>query len=91
MRVLGIIGLYLVLYGLLFGDYSDFVYQFWSNSLVHIMSIDFILVTIFFPVILKDDMKRRNIFDRRNFWIYSLTPVIGPLYYLNIRTTQNYK
>jgi len=85
--VLGITGLALVLYGIIYGDYSDYFYLFNVNSLVHVMSIDFLLVTFLFPVILRDDMQRRDFYKPTLYALFSV-PLLGPILYLLVRPKQ---
>jgi hypothetical protein len=75
----------LILYGLLNGDWNDFVRQWQSDRFIHVMSLDFCLLSLLFPVLLKDDMARRGMEDPRIFWAISLVPLLGPLAYLCLR------
>jgi hypothetical protein len=86
--LIGLIGIVLLLYGIVYGDFSNYLTQFWSNSLVHIMSLDFLLVIFLFPVILKDDMKRRGIYSPSKYFLYSILPLIGPIIYIFLRSEQ---
>ena len=62
MVILFLVGLSLVIYGLVYGDWVAFVESFWTSGLVHIMSIDFVLISILIPSFMKDDMIRRDDF-----------------------------
>jgi hypothetical protein len=75
----------LILYGVINGDWHDFVGQWQSDRFIHVMSLDFCLLSLLFPVLLKDDMARRGMEDARIFWAISLVPLLGPLVYLCLR------
>jgi len=85
MILLSLVCLSLVLYGLIYGDWSGYIASFQSNGLVHIMSIDFILISLLFPILVKDDMIRRDNYNTLDWAIYSFIPVLSALYYLNRR------
>ena len=72
----------LLSYGLLNGNWQDFIRQWQTDRFIHVMSLDFCLLCLLFPVLLKDDMARRGIEDARIFWAVTLLPLIGPLAYL---------
>jgi hypothetical protein len=67
------------------GSTDAFMNTFKINNLVNIMSFDFLLFLFAFPAILGDDMSRRGMTDERQFWLYSLLPVLGPCLYLVVR------
>jgi hypothetical protein len=67
------------------GSTDAFMSSFKVNNLVNIMSFDFLLFLFAFPAILGDDMRRRGMTDTRQFWLYSLPPVLGPCLYLVVR------
>ncbi|MGD1922127.1 MAG: DUF2834 domain-containing protein, partial [Pleurocapsa sp.] len=65
---------------------SDFVTQWHNSQFVHVMSIDFCILSFLLPAaILKDDMERRGIKDIKLFWAIALTPLFGSLVYWCIR------
>ncbi len=73
-------------WGLINGDWSDFVTQWHNSQFVHVMSIDFCILSLLLPAaILKDDMERRGIKDIKLFWAIALTPLFGSLVYWCIR------
>ena len=80
---LGAIGL--LIYGITAGDWSNFIQQWQTSRFVHVMSLDFCLLCLLFPVLLPDDMARRGLSDRRIFWAVSLIPLLGPLAYITLR------
>lgn len=87
-RVTGIIltvgTVILVAYGLLQGDWSNFIQQWQSDRFIHVMSLDFCLLCLIFPALLGDDMARRD-WQTQLFWLFALIPLFGPLIYLCLR------
>jgi len=88
-RVTGIIltltAAILVIFGLQGGDWRDFIQQWQTNRFIHVMSLDFCLLCLLFPVLLVDDMARRGWKNSQIFWLISLVPLFGPLIYLCVR------
>ena len=80
---LGAIGL--LVYGITAGDWSDFAQQWQTSRFVHVMSLDFCLVCLLFPVLLPDDMARRGLRDQRIYWAVTLIPLLGALAYITLR------
>ncbi|WP_026795691.1 MULTISPECIES: hypothetical protein [Planktothrix] len=81
----------LVIYGLTQGNWEDFIQQWQTSRFIHVMSLDFLLLSILFPVLLTDDRARRGmeksvILD----WI-SLIPLFGALFYLTTRVPLNHQ
>lgn len=58
---------------------------FINTRLVHVMTIDFTFLTILYPILIWDDMKRRNWENKKIFWLFALLPIIGPTTYLVVR------
>lgn len=77
---LGLLG-----FGLLKGDWADFVQQWQTSRFIHVMSLDFCLLCLLFPALLGDDMARRGLKNSQWLWIVALIPLIGPLLYLCVR------
>jgi hypothetical protein len=79
-----LITLALVAYALIWGDWEDYVQQFWTQPFVHLISLDFCLMALIFPIstLFPDDMIRRGIFNSSRFWSVALVPLFGPLFYL---------
>ena len=75
----------LVLYGLLNGDWGDFIRQWQTSRFIHVMTLDFCLLSVLFPALLGDDMVRRNLQNPLLFWVAALIPFFGPLVYLCAR------
>lgn len=75
----------LLTYGLLNGDWSNFVQQWQTDRFIHVMSLDFCLLCVLFPALLSDDMARRGLQQSWIFWAVSLVPLLGPVCYLSLR------
>jgi hypothetical protein len=77
----------LLAYAVLAGDWEDYVQQFQTRHFVHLISIDFCLMCLIFPLtsLFDDDMARRGLRDSRIFWAVALVPLFGPLVYLCLR------
>lgn len=72
----------LLTYGLLQGDWGDFIQQWQTSRFIHVMSLDFCLLCVLFPTLLGDDMARRGLKNPVVFWSVSLVPLLGSLAYL---------
>lgn len=72
-----------LIFGLLAGDWEDFLAQFQGDRFINGMSLAFCLFCLLFPTVLGDDMARRDYFGNSQlFWIIVLVPLFGPLAYL---------
>ena len=49
------------------------------------MSLDFCLLCLLFPALLRDDMTRRGLDSPLLYWVTALIPLFGPLIYLCVR------
>jgi hypothetical protein len=78
----------LVGYGLQ-GDWGNFVQQWQTSRFIHVMSLDFCLLSLLFPVLLGDDMARRGIKNQQLLWLIRLIPLFGPCIYLSVRPPLN--
>jgi len=86
-RILGIlltIGAAVLFASGLQGDWSDFVQQWQSSRFIHVMSLDFVMLSLLFPTLLGDDMARRGWKDNQLFWLFVM-PLFGALIYLCVR------
>jgi hypothetical protein len=84
--ILTLIAIALTSYGLLGGNWNDFITQWQTDRFIHVMSLDFCLLSFLFPTLLRDDMAKRNMKSDRLFWGVTLIPLFGPLFYLCIRS-----
>lgn len=81
--VLALFTLGLLAFGLLAGDWFDFIEQFQGDRFINGMSLAFCLFCLLFPTVLGDDMARRGyLSDSQLFWAIALVPLLGPLAYL---------
>ncbi|WP_036480280.1 hypothetical protein [Myxosarcina sp. GI1] len=83
--ILTLSAIFLLVLGFTQGDWSDFVRQWQTSRFIHVMSLDFCLLCVFFPLAVKDDLARRRIESNKIFWAISLTPLLGTLAYLCLR------
>jgi hypothetical protein len=72
-------------FGLINGNWADFVQQWQTSKFIHVMSLDFCLLVLLLPTLLKDDFNRRNIDSSWSFWTVTLVPLFGTLIYLCLR------
>ncbi|MBC6417531.1 MAG: DUF2834 domain-containing protein [Prochloron sp. SP5CPC1] len=72
----------LLSFGLFTGNWSEFISQWQTSRFINAMSLDFCLLSLLFPTLLRDDMTRRGINNPVVFWSVSLVPLLGPLIYL---------
>lgn len=72
-------------YGLSQGDWADFIHQWQTNRFIHVMTLDFCLLSGLFPTLLGDDMARRQWFQPTRYWILACLPFLGALAYLCVR------
>lgn len=77
----------LVGWAVIAGDWEDYLQQFQTRHFVHLISLDFFLMCLVFPLtsLFDDDMARRGIIDSRLFWTLALVPLFGSLVYLCLR------
>ncbi|MCL1472857.1 DUF2834 domain-containing protein [Argonema antarcticum] len=83
--LIGLATVGLVAYGLVAGDWGDFIQQWQTSNFIHVMSLDFCTLCLLFPALLGDDMARRGVKNRQIFWAVSLIPLFGPVLYLCLR------
>lgn len=78
----------LVLYAVLWGNWTGFAQEFMTNRFVYGMSIAFCLFCVLFPypTLLQDDMARRGLEPNSQLsQITTWIPLLGPLVYLCLR------
>jgi hypothetical protein len=83
--VLTVATVILFAYGLRGGDWGSFMQEWQTNRFIHVMSLDFCLLSLLFPTLLGDDMARRGWKNPQFFWLIALIPLFGPLIYLSVR------
>lgn len=80
----------LLCFGLIQGDWTDFINLWQTSRFIHVMSLDFCMLSLLFPALLTDDMTRRGMSTQTPlFWGTALVPLLGPLAYLCIRPSLN--
>ncbi len=73
----------LLIWIMLFGNLANYVYWFRVSNFVHVMTIDFLVLTLLFPLLLRDDMARRDVSDESTLGRVALgLPLLGPAWYL---------
>lgn len=75
----------LIAYGVTAGDWINFGQQWQTNRFIHVMSLDFCLLSLLFPTLLKDDMAHRGWENQQYFWLFAAFPLFGALIYLCVR------
>ena len=73
-----------ICYGLLFGNSNVFMHEFQTNWFIHCMTLDFFILSFIFPFLIEDDLKRRQMFDNKQWTFYfrlCFIPMIGPSIY----------
>jgi len=91
-RILGIIlaalALALVLFGIIAasigGGWSVYADSFLNVRFIQVMTIDFAFLTLFYPIVIWSDMKRRNWENIKLFSLFCV-PLFGGLLYLVLR------
>ena len=87
-RIFGLlltIGAVVLLASGLQGNWGDFVQQWQNSRFIHVMSLDFVMLSLLFPTLLGDDMTRRGWQNQQLFWLFTIIPLFGPLIYLCVR------
>ncbi|GAB4229676.1 MAG: hypothetical protein Kow0049_11240 [Stanieria sp.] len=83
--ILIIAAIVLLSFGLIYGNWADFIYQWQTSKFIHVMSLDFCLLVLLLPTLVNDDFSRRNINNNWLFWAIALVPLFGTLIYLCLR------
>jgi hypothetical protein len=77
--------LVLLAYGIDRGDWVDFGQQWRTSRFIHVMSLDFCLLSLLLPVLISDDIQRRRFTNPAAIRLLSLIPLFGGLIYLCVR------
>jgi hypothetical protein len=83
--ILSLSAIGLIVYGLVFGDWGNFVEQYQTSKFINAMSLAVCLLVLLFPSLLGDDMARRGLKNPSLFWAVALVPLVGPMLYLCLR------
>ena len=74
-----------LVYAVAFGHWNIFLKEFNGNRFIHVMTIDFCIVSLLFPFLADDDLRRRQSSSNSQSRLYttlSFLPLIGPSIYL---------
>lgn len=83
--LLALVTLGLLIYGLSQGNWAEFGEAWRTSRFIHVMSLDFCCLTVLFPLILRDDLRRRGLHQPWLWGGISLLPLVGPVLYLALR------
>lgn len=72
-------------YSVIMGNWSDFITQWQTSRFINVMSLDFCLLTALFPLLVWDDLVRRQPSPERWRWAITLIPFVGAALYLALR------
>lgn len=75
----------LLFWGISQGDWTNFIQQWQTSRFINVMSLDFCLLSLLFPTLIKDDLARRNSNNFSVFWGLTFIPLLGALLYLCLR------
>lgn len=76
----------LLVFGFSQGDWTGFIHLWQTSRFIHVMSLDFCMLSLVFPAVLVADVKRRGVSTQTPlFWGAALVPLLGPLIYLCLR------
>jgi hypothetical protein len=78
---LALMALLLIL--MVWGNLTGYVFWFRHSNFVNVMTVDLLVLTLLFPILLRDDMARRGVADDSTLGLVALgIPLLGPAYYL---------
>lgn len=77
--------LLILLPGLMNGNWHDFFVQWQNSRFIHVMSLDFCVLVLLFPAVLKTDLIRRGLADSAFFNTLIWVPLLGTLLYFCMR------
>ncbi len=83
---IGIGSIGLLSYGFTQGNWSDFGHSWQTQRFIHVMTLDFLMLSALFPVLVKDDLSRRG--GQSWLWWLSCIPLLGAISYLYLRPRQ---
>jgi hypothetical protein len=72
-------------FGFTQGNWVDFVQQWQTNRFIHVMSLDFWMLSVLFPILVRDDMARRGM-SNSSLWVLTMVPLLGPCLYVLLRS-----
>ena len=74
----------LVVYSLQ-GDWVNFAQQWQTSRFIHVMSLDFCMLSLLLRTLFVDNITGRDRKDNPLFWLFSVVPLFGALIYLCAR------
>ena len=83
-RILTVVTLGLLGYGITMGDWSNFWTQWQISRFIHVMTLDFLLLVLVLPFVITEDRVGRRSTGVPT-WAISLIPLLGSLAYLCAR------
>lgn len=72
-------------WGAITGDWADFIQQWQTSRFIHVMSLDFLLLSSLTAALLGDDLARRGVEKPGLLAKIALIPFFGPLIYICCR------
>lgn len=72
-------------WGAITGDWADFIQQWQTSRFIHVMSLDFLLLSSLTAALLGDDLARRGVEKPELLAKIALIPFFGPLIYICCR------
>jgi hypothetical protein len=83
---IGLGAIALLSYGFTQGNWPNFVHSWQTQRFIHVMSLDFLMLSALFPVLVRDDLSRRG--GQFGLWWLSFIPLVGAIAYLYFRPRQ---
>jgi hypothetical protein len=83
--IIALVALIILGLGLTKGDWGDFIVQWQNSRFINVMSLDFCLLSLLAPILIKDDLAKRLGQDNSPLWLVSIIPFFGALIYLCLR------
>jgi hypothetical protein len=83
--LVGAAALALAAWGIANGHLDVFLDQWRTSRFIHVMTLDFVLCVLLFPVLIADDLARRGGKERPWLRTVALIPLFGPIVYLALR------
>lgn len=84
-RLLAIATIAIAAAGIYGGNWSDFLAQWLTSRFIHVMSLDFLVLSFLFPTLIVDDMAHRVVKNPKIFEVLGFIPLLGALIYLSFR------
>jgi hypothetical protein len=80
-----LVSLGIAIAGLYLGNWTDFSQQWQQSRFIHVMSLDFLILSFLLPTVVADDLSLRQV-KAPTFWqAIAFIPLLGALFYLCFR------